>query len=151
LLLSFPSLPPVTPTSALTSVSFSALQDKGDAKFNEYFSKCPWLAIPFSDADSRLALRSKFNVSGIPTLSVLDTQAKTITREILVFDEEKQNFSIPYEYPFAEAKQQQQQKNASKKEAKSNKQVKCDKNGCRLVVCLLDMGFGGSLLFRLLC
>ncbi|KAL6351428.1 hypothetical protein AAG906_040782 [Vitis piasezkii] len=40
--------------------------DKGDQLFNEYFSKMPWLAIPFSDSDTRVEIIKDYGVEGYP-------------------------------------------------------------------------------------
>ncbi|KAF8408258.1 hypothetical protein HHK36_007407 [Tetracentron sinense] len=49
--------------------------------FKEYFSKMPWLAIPFSDSDTRDRLDEVFKVSGIPYLVILDADGKVLTEE----------------------------------------------------------------------
>lgn len=46
--------------------------DTDEDSFNEYFSKMPWLAIPFSDSDTRENLNKLFKVKGIPHLMFLD-------------------------------------------------------------------------------
>ncbi|XP_023007756.1 probable nucleoredoxin 1 [Cucurbita maxima] len=48
--------------------------DDDEKSFNEYFSKMPWLAIPFSDSERRDRLDSLFQVSGIPHLIILDNK-----------------------------------------------------------------------------
>jgi len=53
--------------------------DKDDHSFTEYWNEMPWLALPFSDRAKKNELSSKFKVSGIPTLVVLDSNGATIT------------------------------------------------------------------------
>lgn len=53
--------------------------DKDDKSFNEYFSKMPWLAVPFSDSTTRDSLNSLFKVLGIPNLVLLDETGKVLT------------------------------------------------------------------------
>ena len=55
--------------------------DKGDQLFNEYFSKMPWLAIPFSDSDTRDHLKKLFKMRGIPSLAMLDESGKVLSSE----------------------------------------------------------------------
>ena len=46
--------------------------DKDQGSFDEYFGEQPWLALPFSARDEKNALSSKYGVSGIPSLVLLD-------------------------------------------------------------------------------
>lgn len=46
-------------------------RDKDEDSFNDYFSKMPWLAIPFSDSDTRNNLNELFKGRGIPHLVIL--------------------------------------------------------------------------------
>ena len=46
--------------------------------FMEYFSAMPWLALPFEERDRKQMLSSRFNVSGIPTLVLIDDQGRVI-------------------------------------------------------------------------
>lgn len=55
--------------------------DEDDESFNSYFSKMPWLAIPFSDSDTRSSLDELFHVRGIPHLVLLDGTGKVVTEE----------------------------------------------------------------------
>ncbi|KAL9666267.1 hypothetical protein QQ045_000593 [Rhodiola kirilowii] len=55
--------------------------DSDDESFGEYFSKMPWLAIPFSDSETRSNLDSLFEVEGIPHLVILDEEGKVATDE----------------------------------------------------------------------
>ncbi|KAJ6431307.1 hypothetical protein OIU84_018739 [Salix udensis] len=50
--------------------------DRDDESFNKYFSKMPWLALPFSDAETRKRLKEVFKVRGIPNLVIFDTNGK---------------------------------------------------------------------------
>ncbi|KAF5726744.1 nucleoredoxin 1 [Tripterygium wilfordii] len=53
--------------------------DEDDESFNEYFSKMPWLAIPFSDSDTREKLDELFKVMGIPHLVILDENGRVLS------------------------------------------------------------------------
>lgn len=53
--------------------------DKDQASFDEYYGEQPWLALPFAERDLKNKLSSKFKVSGIPSLCVLDPEGKLIT------------------------------------------------------------------------
>ncbi|XP_022141845.1 probable nucleoredoxin 1 [Momordica charantia] len=53
--------------------------DNDDESFKDYFSKMPWLAIPFSDSDTKKRLNELFKVRGIPYLVVLDPNGKVST------------------------------------------------------------------------
>ncbi|KAL2547004.1 putative nucleoredoxin 1 [Forsythia ovata] len=55
--------------------------DEDSESFNKYFSKMPWLAIPFSDSETRDGLDKLFDVSGIPHLVILDENGKKLTNE----------------------------------------------------------------------
>ncbi|GFY88282.1 DC1 domain-containing protein [Actinidia rufa] len=46
--------------------------DRIDEAFDAYFMKMPWLAIPFSDSETRQRLKKLFRVRGIPNLVILD-------------------------------------------------------------------------------
>ena len=41
-------------------------------QFNEYYHEMPWNAIPFSNRQAAQFLSTKFNVSGIPAMFVLE-------------------------------------------------------------------------------
>ncbi|XWS63667.1 hypothetical protein CRYUN_Cryun06bG0121100 [Craigia yunnanensis] len=56
-------------------------RDKDEESFNGYFSKMPWLAIPFSDSETRSRLKELFKVMGIPHLVFLDETGKVSTDE----------------------------------------------------------------------
>ncbi|KAK4376871.1 hypothetical protein RND71_003167 [Anisodus tanguticus] len=53
--------------------------DQDDESFNEYFSKMSWLAVPFSDSETRERLDELFDVKGIPHLVILDASGKVVT------------------------------------------------------------------------
>ncbi|KAI4350800.1 hypothetical protein L6164_005215 [Bauhinia variegata] len=55
-------------------------RDKDADSFNMYFSKMPWLAVPFSDSETRNALLKFFKPRGIPHLVIVDENGKVITR-----------------------------------------------------------------------
>lgn len=55
--------------------------DEDDESFNGYFSKMPWLAIPFSDKEARDRLDELFEVRGIPHLVILDGNGKVVSDE----------------------------------------------------------------------
>ncbi|XP_021895791.1 probable nucleoredoxin 1 [Carica papaya] len=65
------------PKGDLEVVFISA--DEDDHSFNEYFSVMPWLAIPFSDSDTRNRLDELFKVRGIPHLVILDENGKVVS------------------------------------------------------------------------
>jgi len=48
--------------------------DRDQAAFNGYYGDMPWLAIPFDNTDVRESLSSHFDVSGIPTMIVMDAK-----------------------------------------------------------------------------
>lgn len=55
--------------------------DRDENSFKEYFSKMPWLSIPFADLETKKSLKKLFNVNGIPHLVVLDAKGKVSTEE----------------------------------------------------------------------
>ena len=46
--------------------------DRSQKDFEEYFGTMPWLAVAFDRADLRQSLGNTFDVSGIPTLLLMD-------------------------------------------------------------------------------
>ncbi|KAF7123828.1 hypothetical protein RHSIM_Rhsim12G0116600 [Rhododendron simsii] len=56
--------------------------DRADEAFKGYFSKMPWLAIPFSDSNTRDRLDELFKVMGIPHLVILDENGKVSISEL---------------------------------------------------------------------
>lgn len=53
--------------------------DRDEEAFNEYFSEMPWLALPYGERALKEKLSRKFQVSGIPTLVLLDGNGELIT------------------------------------------------------------------------
>jgi nucleoredoxin len=53
--------------------------DEDEESFNGYFSKMPWLAIPFSDSEKRDLLDEEFKVRGIPTLVIIGEDGKVVS------------------------------------------------------------------------
>lgn len=53
--------------------------DEDDEAFKGYFSKMPWLAVPFSDSETRDKLDELFKVMGIPHLVILDENGKVLS------------------------------------------------------------------------
>ncbi|XP_027181347.1 probable nucleoredoxin 1 [Coffea eugenioides] len=53
--------------------------DEDDESFAAYFSKMPWLAIPFSDSETRDRLDELFSVRGIPHLVIIGENGKVST------------------------------------------------------------------------
>ncbi|XVF84288.1 hypothetical protein PTKIN_Ptkin17bG0025000 [Pterospermum kingtungense] len=69
----------LSPKGDLEVIFVSA--DRDEESFNGYFSKMPWLAIPFSDSETRDRLKKLFEVMGIPHLVLLDENGKVSTDE----------------------------------------------------------------------
>ncbi|XP_031123662.1 probable nucleoredoxin 1 [Ipomoea triloba] len=55
--------------------------DKDEASFHSYFEKMPWLAVPFSDVETRKTLKQTFKVRAIPHLVILDETGKVSSGE----------------------------------------------------------------------
>lgn len=56
-----------------------ASSDRDKKQFDEYFSSMPWLALPYSD--KRISsLSTRFEVDGIPSFIILDTELKVVTK-----------------------------------------------------------------------
>ncbi|KAL7149100.1 hypothetical protein ABFS83_05G016500 [Erythranthe nasuta] len=70
--------------------------DEDDESFDAYFSKMPWLAIPFSDSDTRQKLNELFGVSGIPHLVILNEDGKILTSEGVRVIEENGSDGYPF-------------------------------------------------------
>eukprot|EP01018_Ginkgo_biloba_P027556 Gb_30883 [translate_table: standard] len=86
-------------TKLLEKVGFEIIfisADVHEESFAEYHSIMPWLALPFSDAETRDKLDEKFQVSGIPTLVILDKKGRTIRTDGVEIIEE---FGVQA-YPF---------------------------------------------------
>ncbi|XP_059075688.1 probable nucleoredoxin 1 [Cryptomeria japonica] len=56
-------------------------EDKDEKSFEEYHKTMPWLALPFSDKQTKEKLDQEFDVEGIPTLIILDQKCKTISTD----------------------------------------------------------------------
>jgi nucleoredoxin len=52
--------------------------DREEEAFEEYYATMPWLALPFGDSRKK-SLSRKFEVTGIPTLVILDKEGKLVT------------------------------------------------------------------------
>lgn len=52
--------------------------DKNEEEFKNYFKEMPWLAIPKNNTDAINSIKTHFNVRGIPTFIVLDSNGKVI-------------------------------------------------------------------------
>eukprot|EP00930_Biecheleria_cincta_P076826 TRINITY_DN6403_c0_g1_i1.p1 TRINITY_DN6403_c0_g1~~TRINITY_DN6403_c0_g1_i1.p1 ORF type:complete len:214 (-),score=46.13 TRINITY_DN6403_c0_g1_i1:205-846(-) len=56
--------------------------DRDEEAFKEYYGSMPWMALAFSDRESKEMLSTKFEVRGIPSLVLIDgTTGETITRD----------------------------------------------------------------------
>lgn len=55
--------------------------DKDLSSFQEYHKEMPWLALAFEERDLKAELSRKFKVQGIPTLILLDGNAKVINKD----------------------------------------------------------------------
>ncbi|KAG6398795.1 hypothetical protein SASPL_140265 [Salvia splendens] len=64
--------------------------------YDAYFSKMPWLAIPFSDSEAREKLDALFTVSGIPHLVILDKDGKVLTNEGVEVIQEYEDEAYPF-------------------------------------------------------
>jgi nucleoredoxin len=69
----------ISPNGDFEIVFVSADQD--EAAFNGYFSDMPWLAIPFSDSETRDRLDELFKVNGIPHLVIVDESGRVVTKD----------------------------------------------------------------------
>lgn len=55
--------------------------DEDNESFSSYFSKMPWLAVPFSESETREKLDVLFSVRGIPHLAILNENGEVLTTE----------------------------------------------------------------------
>ncbi len=55
--------------------------DQDEASFKEYFHKMPFLALPFDKEKEKSALGSLFEVEGIPTFVIVDSNGKVVTTD----------------------------------------------------------------------
>ncbi|PKI42679.1 hypothetical protein CRG98_036961 [Punica granatum] len=53
--------------------------DRDEESFNGYFSKMPWLAVPFSDSAAIKGLQDLFQVRSFPSLVILDGSGKVLS------------------------------------------------------------------------
>eukprot|EP01126_Amoeba_proteus_P023061 TRINITY_DN2321_c0_g1_i6.p1 TRINITY_DN2321_c0_g1~~TRINITY_DN2321_c0_g1_i6.p1 ORF type:complete len:189 (-),score=15.25 TRINITY_DN2321_c0_g1_i6:59-625(-) len=53
--------------------------DDDKSSFDEYHSSMPWLALPFDHQNAKQNLLMKYELSGIPTLVLLDRDGNTLT------------------------------------------------------------------------
>merc|ERR1712085_99424 len=56
-------------------------RDRDVPSFEDYFSKMPWLSLPFEDQTRNQQLGERFGVQSIPSLALVDGEGKTITTE----------------------------------------------------------------------
>lgn len=52
--------------------------DEDEASFRDYFAKMPWLAVPFTDSETRDRLDQIFKVRGIPNLVMVDDRGNVV-------------------------------------------------------------------------
>lgn len=55
--------------------------DRDQAAFDSYHAEQPWLALPYANRDGKAALSSRFDVSGIPSLVILDPDLNVVTTD----------------------------------------------------------------------
>ncbi|KAI5084573.1 hypothetical protein GOP47_0000742 [Adiantum capillus-veneris] len=55
--------------------------DRSQELFTEYFSKMPWLAVPYENEKTRKHLNDWFEVKGFPTVVILDKQGRTLNTQ----------------------------------------------------------------------
>ncbi|EKX34508.1 hypothetical protein GUITHDRAFT_98062 [Guillardia theta CCMP2712] len=68
--------------------------DRDEKQFQTYFQTMPWLALPFSESHNE-SLSSYFDVDGIPTLVLIDSDGNIITKEgydVVGNDKDGKNF-----------------------------------------------------------
>lgn len=124
--------------------------DKDDESFTEYFSKMPWLAVPFSDSEARKNLDGVFQVMGIPHLVIIDETGKVATDEGVEIIQE--HGAEGYPFTLERIKEIKEQEEAAKREqslktllvnrtrdfvlASGGKQVKATGSGINSVIYL---------------
>jgi len=62
-----------------------ASSDRSKEDFDEYFSEMPWLALPFDDREKKETLSNLFEVSGIPTLIMLDPELNVLNKGLRAY------------------------------------------------------------------
>ncbi|KAJ9708910.1 hypothetical protein PVL29_000755 [Vitis rotundifolia] len=94
--------------------------DSDDESFNGYFSKMPWLAIPFSDSDPRDQLNELFKVMGIPNLMMLDESGKVLREDAVEIIQECGVEAYPFTTPekITEMKEKEETVHVSELEGK---------------------------------
>mmetsp|Transcript_69636 Transcript_69636/g.167115 ORF Transcript_69636/g.167115 Transcript_69636/m.167115 type:complete len:479 (-) Transcript_69636:266-1702(-) len=55
--------------------------DREESAFKEYFAEMPWLALDYADRGMKEKLSDAFDVSGIPSLVVLDSELNVVTKD----------------------------------------------------------------------
>jgi nucleoredoxin len=70
--------------------------DKDEKSFDSYFSKMPWLAIPFSDTEARERLDKTFKIRGIPTLVMIDANGNFLTNDAVELVTEHGSEAYPF-------------------------------------------------------
>ncbi|XP_060596591.1 nucleoredoxin-like [Ruditapes philippinarum] len=55
--------------------------DRDETSFSEYFGEMPWIALKYNDRDGKAKLSSLFEVTGIPTLVILDKNGDLVTKD----------------------------------------------------------------------
>lgn len=70
--------------------------DRDAGSWKEYFDEMPWLAVPFEDQARIAAIKSHFQIRGIPSLVLLDGDTLTpyniTARQNLASDSNGENF-----------------------------------------------------------
>jgi len=88
--------------------------DRDQGSFNDYFGEMPWKALAFSERDLKKNLSEMYEVSGIPTLVLLNSDGKEITRS------GREIVSVGAEYfPWGPAQMEAGRKAQKEREAKA--------------------------------
>jgi len=69
--------------------------DKDEAGYNEYIKGMPWAAMPYKHRKQQQKLMRKLKVSSIPTVAILDKEAKLVTtkgKQLIMKDQEGKDF-----------------------------------------------------------
>uniref|UniRef100_A0A0G4HNG6 Thioredoxin-like fold domain-containing protein n=1 Tax=Chromera velia CCMP2878 TaxID=1169474 RepID=A0A0G4HNG6_9ALVE len=56
--------------------------DEDESAWNDYCSRMPWLAVPFSRQDILDQVKKKFNITGIPRIVLLDREASLVSNNV---------------------------------------------------------------------
>ena len=70
--------------------------DRDEMSFEEYHHTMPWLALPFSNENTRKKLNQAFQVDDISCLVFLDKEGKAITTEGVEIIEEYGSEGYPF-------------------------------------------------------